>query len=51
MYTTFSASLNSQVFYQTVPTSAAQPGTLIARRKSPVLSRQELQRLILEMVD
>ena len=51
MYTTFSSSLTTQVFYQTVPTTAAQPGTLIARRKSSVLSRQELQRLVLEMVD
>jgi hypothetical protein len=51
MYTSFSASVNTHVFYQAIPTTAAQPGAPIARRKSPVLSRQELQRLILEMVD
>jgi hypothetical protein len=33
------------------PAIAAQPGTVVTRRKSPVLSQQELQRLILDMVD
>jgi hypothetical protein len=33
------------------PSVAAQAGPVVTHRPSPVLSRQELQRLILDMVD
>jgi hypothetical protein len=32
------------------PAIAAHSGTVVSRRNSPVLSQQELQRLILDMV-
>ena len=53
MYTSFSAFTDFQGSYQIMPTltNAAKAGADVARRKSPVLSRQELQRLIRDMVD
>ena len=37
--------------FKSMPTNAGYTGPVESRRKSPVLSRQELQRLILDMVD
>ncbi len=51
MYTTTSVSSNYHLHITQKPGVAAQSGPIVSRRQSPVLSRQELQRLILDMVD
>lgn len=48
---TYPAFSDFHLSFKSKPTIAGHAGTVENRRKSPVLSRQELQRLILDMVD
>jgi hypothetical protein len=51
MYTYSSVFNDYPLSYNHKRAHAAQSGIVVTRRQSPVLSQQELQRLILDMVD
>lgn len=51
MFTSNSVFSTYQLHISPKPVVAAPSGPIVSRRPPPVLSRQELQRLILDMVD